>query len=169
MFGEGYDELYSLIDNYSIKVLEASKLTDEEIAGFRSSLQQVMKFIKYSDDADKLQEVLETDAEFHSLDRRAACVIQAVTKTKIEIRDEEEEIDMCKAIQDMNNRSRTEGWMEGKMEGKMEGVTEGMVLERQNIVRTMFSVGATVETIAALLKTSVEEINNLLDIKTQGM
>lgn len=50
------------------------------------------------------------------IDREAALVIKTITNTAIEISENEEEIDMCKAIDDMLNGSRAKGRAEGQAE-----------------------------------------------------
>ena len=54
------------------------------------------------------------------IDREAALVIKTITNTTIEISENKEEIDMCKAIDDMLNESRAKGRAEGKAEGQAE-------------------------------------------------
>lgn len=56
----------------------------------------------------------------------AARVIKATTNTPIEIPENAEVIDMCKAIDDMIKESRAEGIAEGKAEGILE-VLAGLV------------------------------------------
>ena len=73
----------------------------------------------------------------------AARVIQAVTKVTIDLSEETEEVDMCKAIEDMMQDSRAEGLAEGmekgmekgKAEGLVEGKAEGILFALTSLVR----------------------------------
>jgi hypothetical protein len=66
-----------------------------------------MLFIKYSKDKNKLNELLTGDEKFKSMDRNAAEVINTVTGSGLKLKDKEDTIDMCKAIEDMMNDSRS--------------------------------------------------------------
>lgn len=57
-----------------------------------------------------------------TLERNAARVIQAITNVTIDLSEETEEVDMCKAIDDMMQDSRKEGLAEGMEKGKAEGI-----------------------------------------------
>lgn len=59
----------------------------------------------------------------------AVRVIRAVTNTPVEIPEEKEEVNMCKAIEDMMEDSRQEGIRKGRQEGIQEaiGVLAGLV------------------------------------------
>lgn len=56
-----------------------------------------------------------------------ARVIQAITNTQIEIPENEEATDMCKAIDDMMNDSRAEGRAEGVMATLVGLVRDGLL------------------------------------------
>jgi urease gamma subunit len=61
----------------------------------------------YSKDKNKLNELLTGDEKFKSMDRNAAEVINTVTGSGLKLKDKEDTIDMCKAIEDMMNDSRS--------------------------------------------------------------
>ena len=48
---------------------------------------------------------------------KAGQVIKILTGSDFEIRDEEEKIDMCKALEDLKEEGRQEGWQEGRQDG----------------------------------------------------
>lgn len=59
-------------------------MPDSEIMKFQSRLREVMLFIKYSKDKEKLSRILEQDeSRFRNLERRAADVIEAMTNMGI--------------------------------------------------------------------------------------
>ena len=81
------------------------------------------------------------------LEINAARVIQAITNITLDLSEEVEEVDMCKAIDDMMQDSREEGRAEGiaegrakgkaegKAEGRMEGRMEGILFALTGLVR----------------------------------
>ena len=57
------------------------------------------------------------------LEINAARVIQAITNITLDLSEEVEEVDMCKAIDDMMQDSREEGKAEGRTEGILFALT----------------------------------------------
>ena len=55
----------------------------------------------------------------------AVRVIKTITNTPIEVSEEEEEIEMCKAIEDLIAESEARGRAEGEVRGRAEGETRG--------------------------------------------
>lgn len=90
------------LDNYRIRLIAPSQMADEEIMQFQSNMREVLFFIKYSKDKQKMSELLEKNkARFQVVERRAADVIQAVTNVGLKYSRRKEKIDMCQAVQEM--------------------------------------------------------------------
>ncbi len=73
-----------------------------------------MRYIKYSNDKKKLEEILSTEQRFKNVERSAVEIINAVTKSNMKIEEGKESVDMCLAIQEMREESRIEGREEVK-------------------------------------------------------
>lgn len=114
------ENILSLVPNYSINLIAPAEMTTDEINKFSSSLREVLLYIKYSKDKDKLAELVSSDSDFRSIDRKAVRVINTVTNSKLNIEDNEEEVDMCKAIDDMRNEAWENGLSSGRVAGKAE-------------------------------------------------
>ena len=112
-------EILKYVQDYRIHLIDPSKLTEEELEKFSTSLREVLGYIKYSGDKKQLHSITENNPRMR-LDADAARVIRRVTNTPVEIREEEEEVDMCKAIEEMMEDSRQEGIQKGIQEGKRE-------------------------------------------------
>ena len=112
-------EILKYVQDYRIHLIDPSKLTEEELEKFSTSLREVLGYIKYSGDKKQLHSFTENNPRMR-LDADAARVIRTVTNTPVEIREEEEEVDMCKAIEEMMEDSRQEGIQKGIQEGKRE-------------------------------------------------
>ena len=121
-------EILSFVENYRIHLIDPAKLTEEQLNKFSTSMREVIGYIKYSKNKDKLLEFLRTDAH-RSIEMNAARVIRTITNTPIEVSEEEEEIEMCKAIEDLiaesEARGRAEGEVRGEARGRAEGETRG--------------------------------------------
>lgn len=79
-----------------------------------------MLYIKYSQDKAKLQEVVQADKGFKSLDRMAAEVINVTTNSELRYPKGKERVNMCAAIEEIRSDSKLEGKIEGKIEGAVE-------------------------------------------------
>lgn len=88
-------------------------MTDDEIGEFRTTLRELMLYIKYSRDMEKLDDLLGNDPRFRHLDREAADLINTVTNSNLKFPEGEEEVDMCLAIREMREASKGEGLKEG--------------------------------------------------------
>ena len=108
-------EILSFVENYRIHLIDPAKLTEEELNKFSTSLKEVMGYIKYSKDKEKLMEFLRKDTH-KTIEMNAARVIKTITNTPIEVSEEMEEIEMCKAIEDLI--------LEGEAKGEAKGMIE---------------------------------------------
>ena len=121
-------EILSFVENYRIHLIDPAKLTEEQLNKFSTSMREVIGYIKYSKNKDKLLEFLRTDTH-RSIEMNAVRVIKTITNTPIEVSEEEEGIEMCKAIEDLiaesEARGRAEGEVRGEARGRAEGETRG--------------------------------------------
>ena len=124
-------EILSFVENYRIHLIDPAKLTEEELNKFSTSLKEVMGYIKYSKDKEKLMEFLRTDTR-KTIEMNAARVIKTITNTPIEVSEEMEEIEMCKAIEDLI--------LEGEAKGEAKGMIEiclEMNFSKEDILRKL--------------------------------
>ena len=120
-------------------LIDPAKLTEEELDKFSTSLKEVMGYIKYSKDKEKLLEFLRTDTR-KTIEMNAARVIKMITNTPIEVSEEMEEIEMCKAIDDLILESESRGRMEGEKKGEAKGMIEiclEMNFSKEDILRKL--------------------------------
>ena len=62
------------------KVIDPKNL--EELEHFTSNFREVMQFIKYSEDAEKLERLVKANAAFATVDRKAVRVMEEMTGMK---------------------------------------------------------------------------------------
>ena len=102
------ESLLNFVQDYQIHLIDPAKLSKEDLERFSTSLREVIGYIKYSKDKKRLTEFL-TDNPRMLMEANAARVIKAVTNTPLDIPEDAEVIDVCKAVEDMMNESKTEG------------------------------------------------------------
>lgn len=140
------EALKAQVEDYRIHLITPEQLTGDDFALFRTSLGPVLQFIKQSKDKSQLQQLVQQDC-YRKLDRMAALVINSCTNANLQFDETEEEIDMCKAIDDMRMESRNEGIDIGLERGRKETAV--------NLLR---SGKLTLEEIAECAKLSLAEV-----------
>ena len=107
MFGDVDEELLPFIPDYRINLLAPREITD--FTGFRTSIRQLFEVLQNAYDKEKMQEVLQNDDKFSSVDRETVEAINLFAGTDIDIDEKEEVIDMCKAWEEQKNEGRELG------------------------------------------------------------
>lgn len=151
MMGSQNEKLMHYVQDYRIHLIDPAKLTEKDLKKFTSSLREVIEYIKYSKDKEKLSRILKGNSRM-LIDREAALVIKAITNTAIEISEKEEEIDMCKAIDDMLS--------EREARGEIRGIEIG---ELRMLVKQVKRGRLTIEEAAEDVAMSVEKFRNVTD------
>ena len=95
-----------------------------------------MQFIKYSEDAEKLERLVKANAAFATVDRKAVRVMEEMTGMKIEKEARGEKVNVCKGILGIEEKGRAAGREEGREEGRAEGVSAGIQRE-QKLTRSL--------------------------------
>lgn len=116
------EEMRTFIQDYKIHLIDPAALKPDELEKFSTSLREVLGCIKYSKDKEKLSSFIRNNTRM-MLKINAARVIQAITNITLDLSEEVEEVDMCKAIDDMMQDSREEGKAEGRTEGILFALT----------------------------------------------
>ena len=128
------EEMRTFIQDYKIHLIDPPALEPDELEKFSTSLREVLGCIKYSKDKEKLSSFIRNNTRM-MLEINAARVIQAITNITLDLSEEVEEVDMCKAIDDMMQDSREEGRAEGIAEGRAKGKAEGILFALTGLVR----------------------------------
>lgn len=142
------------VQNYKLNLIVPAELTEEALKKFHSSLREVLSFIKYSKDKEQMNRLIEENsARFSRMEKEAVAVINLFTGTNIEIREEEEVIDMCKAWEDMGEEKRAEGIKVARTENRKK---------QKRIVQNMVDRGYSTEDIMAIMECSWEELQEFI-------
>ena len=113
MYADCEETVLQYAADYRVNLITPRGLSDIEIDEFQTSLREIMRYIKYSNDKKKLEEILNTEQRFKNVERSAVEIINAVTKLNMKIEEGKESVDMCLAIQEMKEESRNVGELEG--------------------------------------------------------
>ena len=155
MMGNQNKKLMRYVQDYRIHLIDPAKLTEEDLNKFTSSLREVIEYNKYSKDKEKLSGILKDNPRM-MIDCEAALVIKTITNTTIEISENKEEIDMCKAIDDMLDEREARG----KAEGEAKGIKIG---ELQMLTRLVQDGDLKVERAAVKAKMTVEQFEKVME------
>ena len=143
MFKETDLDILRYVNDYHINLIEPKDIKD--FSKFRTELRKVLEFINAADSLAKMKEILENNHEYYlHMDLESARMIETFGKAKIDMKQYEknkEEVDMCKAIEDMI------------LEGKQEGIQEGI----KALIEVAKELGATTD----IIEKKVEEKFNL--------
>lgn len=105
MFSEQDARVLALVPDYKINLIAPASIEDNDFEKFQSSLKEVLSFIKYARDKDELKKLLDADESFRHLGRNEVNVLNACVGAKIAVKEREEAIDVCLAIQQMNEEA----------------------------------------------------------------
>jgi hypothetical protein len=162
------ESLQDKIQNYKINVIDIRRMKDTSV--FRTDIAEVFDFIRYSNDKEKLKELVESKTYFQHMEEDAfdVAVNYSCAQELSFAKEEYEEggrVNMCVAIQEMMKDSRDEGILEGVVQGRREGVREGQFKGEkekcQQVVRNMLLRGMSDEDIIAIAECDKEFIDTV--------
>lgn len=139
MFGPVDAELLPYIPDYRINLLEPASIEDGAFQKFGTSLREVLSFVKYSGDPDRLQALTSADENFRHLGRSEVDVLNACVNANLEIETEEnsrEGVNVCKAIEEIAARAARKAMEQAAIE-KEEALKEQRVSTLFDSVRNL--------------------------------
>lgn len=139
MFEYDDEEMLAVVPDYKINLIAPEALSDDDFDKFNTSLKEVLTFIKYSGDADKLEDAVNSDEGFRHLGRTEVDVLNVCVNASLTMGESEVELNVCQAIQTLNQRAEEKGRIENLI---------------QNIRNLMESMGWTAEETMNNLKVS---------------
>lgn len=135
------------INDYHINLIVPNEITDFSM--FKTELGKVLEFLNASDDLEKMRKIIEKNHETYlHMDVDSARMIETFSKTKLETEkyEEEEEINVCKAIDDMikeavqEKETQMRNMIQEAVEKKgtqMRNMIQEAVDEKENQIRNM--------------------------------
>ncbi len=125
MFESKDETSLSFIPDYWINLIEPAAITDDEFENFHTTLKEIMEFIKYSTDPDRLLEMVDADDAFQHLGRTEMGVLRACVNKNLpekQNKEEEETTNMKDAITILEERAEEKGKTEGKAETALQNI-----------------------------------------------
>jgi len=142
MFETTDETILQFVEDYRVHLIVPKEI--EDFSKFATDFGKAMRFIAASKDGDAINELQHT-AEFQNVDIQTVQLLNACTNSKIPIVEGEEEVNMCKGLDDLMERHRREGKAE----------------ERANLIRTALQGGSTPEDVARILQIPIEEVKSI--------
>ncbi len=112
MFRESDRRVLALVPDYKINLIAPASMADSDFEKFSSTLREVLSFIKYSGDAKKLKETIYNSEKFRCLGRTEVDVLNACVSANLTMKQDEEVLDVCQAIQTIADRAEEKGRIE---------------------------------------------------------
>lgn len=109
------DEMKDFVTNYKLNLYDCHE--HDTFDEYHTGLRQLFEVVRYSQDKEKLKEIVEKNREAYSrIDSEIRDLLEVVAKVRIKeeyevMENEEKKYDMCKAFVDM----KLEGVMEGQI------------------------------------------------------
>ena len=97
--------LLKYVQDYKIHLIAPYLMSDEDFHKFRTDFGQLMQYIKYSKDKDKLDQITQEGDRFRSLDEDVANLINRVTGADMKFEVKEGKVDVCQAHEEMKREA----------------------------------------------------------------
>ncbi len=111
MFPTGIDpEVLAFVPNYKMNLVVPEEIDDLNV--FMTDIKHVMRVVRIGNDKKRLKDLLSNDKAFQSIDRDSAIAINTFTNLNITIPENQEVIDVCKAVEEWRQEERLEGHKE---------------------------------------------------------
>ncbi len=143
-------EVLAMVENYSIHLIDPYTMGDSDFERLESGLREVLSFIKYSDNDEKMEELLTQKDRFKNLDIQITNVIKTLTNIDVVQNVEKgEDVNMCKA------------WDDHYQKGVACGEAQGLV---KSAIALMESMEWTAEYAISNLKVAAEDYDRILGL-----
>ena len=119
------EEMLPFVNNYYLNLIAPAEIADEDFPKFKTELSVLLRYIKCSKDKQKLKEMVSGSTDLGSVSKETVDLINLLTNSQLRYDDEEENVNMCKALDDWMSEVRAEGEAKGRAEGEAKGRAEG--------------------------------------------
>ena len=121
MFPEIDKKLLKYVKNYEINLIDPVNIPKKDFNKFFTELREVLLYLKFSNDKNRLYKEVITDKHFENVPNEAVSLINVLTSANIKISEKKEKSNMCKALEGLKEDWKKEGEKEGRKEGRKEG------------------------------------------------
>lgn len=171
MMEEQDQEMMEFVQDYKIHLIQPASISNMDFSKFHSDLGTVLKFIKLSGNYEEMLAWKHT-GDMGRLSKDAALVVEACTKTVIDVPEGSEVVSVCEAIDMMNQKAAEAAVKEAEAAAKAAAKAAVKVaVKEQNIKTLLVSVKALTESMGlspdeamSALKVSVEDRSTLMTL-----
>ena len=127
-----------------------------------NELKEVLHYFKVEEDRGELVKALSEGMFKGCLSRDAALVCAIFLDLEIDIENEAEEIDMCKAFRDFKKECINEGLRKGREEGREEGIRLGEENALRTFIKNLLDKSFSLLDISTLTGASTEKVKEVV-------
>ena len=167
MFSAYDQRILELVPDYKLNLISPGIMTEKDFDKLISDFEFVMKFIKYSNDKDRLMEKIEKDKKYQAVDRTSVDLVNAVTGSNLQFKEQKGKVNVCKAIEELRMFEREEGREEGREEAREEGRIEEHLMVINDLVFGYRTGAVKLDFAAKLARMSEEEFLAKVDSEIQ--
>ena len=109
MFPEIDKKLLKYVKNYEINLIDPINIPKKDFNKFFTELREVLLYLKFSNDKNRLYKEVITDKHFENVPNEAVSLINVLTSANIKISEKKEKSNMCKALKGLIEDGRKEG------------------------------------------------------------
>lgn len=139
-----------LIPNYHINLLDVNQIEDTSV--YKTDLQTILEMLRYRQNKKNMQRYVQEHAEyFQHVDIDTYNVLRVLLKAEKqmeEIKNQEEEVDMCQALQEIFDDGKEAGRTEGRTDLLIELVRDGVL----SVMQAAEKAGKSEEEFKSLMK-----------------
>ena len=146
MFGVENKKILPFVPDYRINLIDP-----EEINRFHTDLREVLLYIKYSKEKEKLVDLIQTDDGFQNMKTETVVMLNTLTSSELKINEEREETSMCLAIDELREEAIELGRREGSENSRRELIRK-MLMNHETMDKIKEYTGYTQEKIAEIAK-----------------
>jgi predicted transposase/invertase (TIGR01784 family) len=140
------------MDDYELHLLSINELTESELNNFNLDNRQLFKTMRSLNNKEKLN-ILKNDNDFIKVNKDMANAISYLLNIDINIKGDD--INMCKALEELK-----QDW---KQEGILLGKAEGIAIEKESNIKTMYKNGFDEALISKALDLDIEYVKSVLN------
>ena len=136
MLSIGDEHLLKYVPDYRIHLIAPSQMRDADFLKFRTGFGQVLQYIKYSRNKEKLYQIIHESDRFREMDEDSANLLNVVTGSGLKWESKGGKVDVCTAIEEMRRESMEKG-REIAIVEVVRNVMENMGLSAEQAMKMM--------------------------------
>ncbi len=149
-------KILQYVPDYKINLITPESIPEEDFDKFQTEIRQVLKLIKHSKDKKDISETVKGKG-YEKVSKDTANLLSTILEMDLKIDESEENVNMCKAVEEM------------KADAEAEGMAKGMAEEKRKTAIKSLKANIPAETIVEITNLPLEEILRLAEeLKTSG-